>query len=155
MSGYGDIVNIKLLQQLLTPPDEQGNSDSEDEHLPSTGIHKFGNKTLETFILDRIISLTRNKFIGPGDIGTSQQQPTLPSATDHPKKSYINVYEKVADPVAASIEEWQERQEREDTNVLDSRKRPHYQIAYKQDVTTQDVFLQVVFNTNECYQLII
>lgn len=35
-------MNIKLLQQLLTPPDEKDNSDSEDEHLPSTGIHKFG-----------------------------------------------------------------------------------------------------------------
>lgn len=36
----GEFVNIKLLQQLLTLPDQ--NSDSEDEHLPSTGIHKFG-----------------------------------------------------------------------------------------------------------------
>lgn len=45
--------------------------------------------------------------------------------------------------MAVSIEEWQERQEREDSDALDTRKQPHFTIAYKQMVTTQDVFLQV------------
>lgn len=42
MSVFEDINTIKLLQNLLVPPGDDG-SDSEDENLAgSNGIHKFG-----------------------------------------------------------------------------------------------------------------
>lgn len=44
MSIYENVNNIKLLQNLLKSPDEQQSSDSEDEHLPGTGMYKFGNE---------------------------------------------------------------------------------------------------------------
>lgn len=43
-----------------------------------------------------------------------------------------------------SIEEWEEMQIRSDHDALDTRKRPEYKISYKQDVKTEDVFLQVI-----------
>lgn len=43
-----------------------------------------------------------------------------------------------------SIEEWEELQLRSDFDALDTRKRPDYKVTYKQDVKTEDVFLQVI-----------
>lgn len=153
----GDFVNIKLLQQLLTPPNDNENSDSEDEHLPSTGIHKFGiSKFFCKFKTPCIIYFPNT---GPGDIGgNSSQQLKTETASATNSSNYKNVYEKTVDPIAASIEEWDERQKQEDTDALDSRKHPHYTIAYKQMVTTQDVFLQVktilnFYQINQFYQI--
>lgn len=42
-----------------------------------------------------------------------------------------------------SVEEWEEMQLRSDFDELDTRKRPDYTVSYKQDVKTEDVFLQV------------
>lgn len=43
-----------------------------------------------------------------------------------------------------TIEEWEELQIRTDLDALDTRKRPDYTVSYKQDVKTEDVFLQVI-----------
>lgn len=42
-----------------------------------------------------------------------------------------------------SIEEWEELQLRSDFDALDTRRRPEYTVSYKQDVKTEDLFLQV------------
>lgn len=47
MSVFEDINTLKLLQNLLQQPDDD--SDSEDEHLPSCGIHKFGKFLVLSF----------------------------------------------------------------------------------------------------------
>lgn len=44
-----------------------------------------------------------------------------------------------------SIEEWEELQVKSDLDALDTRKRPDYKVSYKQDVKTEDVFLQVKY----------
>lgn len=49
-----------------------------------------------------------------------------------------------------SIEEWEEMQVRTDFDALDTRKRPDYKISYKQDVKTEDVFLQVMMSDILC-----
>lgn len=42
-----------------------------------------------------------------------------------------------------SLEEWQDQQEKEDMDILESRKTPEYTMTYRQAVGTEDVFLQV------------
>lgn len=42
-----------------------------------------------------------------------------------------------------TIEEWEELQVRSDLDELETRKRPDYKVSYKQNVKTEDVFLQV------------
>lgn len=42
-----------------------------------------------------------------------------------------------------TLEAWQEAQEREDADVLETRKCPEYTMTYRQAVGTEDVFLQV------------
>lgn len=79
--------------------------------------------------------------IGPGDI--------LP----HKIKKAGNIVENKNNPRSVpdnvlqspnSIEEWEESQLRSDFDALDTRKRPDYKVTYKQDVKTEDVFLQVI-----------
>lgn len=41
MSLFDNINNIKLLQNLLKPPDESSDSE-DDDRLPPTGSHKIG-----------------------------------------------------------------------------------------------------------------
>ncbi|KAH8405980.1 hypothetical protein KR215_001366 [Drosophila sulfurigaster] len=42
-----------------------------------------------------------------------------------------------------TLEEWEEAQEREDADILESRKCPEYTMTYRQAVGTEDVFLQM------------
>lgn len=46
-------------------------------------------------------------------------------------------------PQPTTLEEWEEAQEREDADVLETRKCPEYTMTYRQAVGTEDVFLQV------------
>jgi len=45
-----------------------------------------------------------------------------------------------------SMEEWQEQQAK-DEEELDTRKKPEYSVAYKQAVTSEDIYLQMGFKT--------
>lgn len=42
-----------------------------------------------------------------------------------------------------SLDEWQALNEREDADILDSRPAPDYDIAYKQSLRTEDIYLQM------------
>lgn len=81
-------------------------------------------------------------LLGPGDIAS------VPTKSYSHKTSQSNENELLcqnspAKQMARSIEEYDELQDYETLNALDSRKRPEYSISYKQSVTPQDVYLQV------------
>ncbi|KAH8307470.1 hypothetical protein KR044_012860 [Drosophila immigrans] len=46
-------------------------------------------------------------------------------------------------PQPVTLEQWEEAQEREDADILESRKCPEYTVTYRQAVGTEDVFLQM------------
>ena len=48
-----------------------------------------------------------------------------------------------AEKVPKSIEEWQQMQEKEDAELLESRKCPEYSMCYRQAVGTEDLYFQV------------
>lgn len=87
------------------------------------------------FILNVCVALK-----GPGDILPSKNKKiedgggnkAIATAPENSKKS------------PNSVEEWEELQLKADFDALDTRKRPEYKISYKQDVKTEDVFLQVM-----------
>lgn len=61
------------------------------------------------------------------------------------------------DPNINSMEEW-EQQQKSDEEFLDTRKQPDYTIAYKQAVTTEDIYLQMGLKTpatSSCEDMII
>jgi len=83
-------------------------------------------------------------YVDPGGIGRSSE----PDSTGKTKKK------KKPNPLATplveeekkqpeSLEQWQEQQEREDNDILETRKSPEYTMTYRQAVGTEDVFLQV------------
>lgn len=82
----------------------------------------------------------------PGSIG-----PQAPGdAAKARGKGKVNLVATPLDePVKAqpqTLEEWQEAQEREDADILETRKCPEYTMTYRQAVGTEDVFLQVGTN---------
>lgn len=170
MSIYENVNNIKLLQNLLKSPDEQQSSDSEDEHLPGTGMYKFGKEPVfcvlqliyKTIRFDETIS-----FQGPGDIkpthrstiqcNTSAKNTRIDS-TASPTSVCAPKNETHSTTTPKSIEEWQDLHEQQDLDALDTRPRPDYQIAYKQNVSTEDVFLQMGCKTgatSSCDEMVI
>lgn len=82
----------------------------------------------------------------PGSIGA----PASSDAAKARKKGKVNlVATPLVEPEKAqprTLEEWQEAQEREDADILESRKCPEYTMTYRQAVGTEDVFLQVGSN---------
>lgn len=83
-------------------------------------------------------------YAGPGDIAKGGK------LNDEKLKKSIkpSPYTKCAQSVATaenpkSIEEWQDQQSKIDDDLLEHRKRPDYRISYKQNVFTEDVFLQM------------
>ncbi|KAM7358780.1 dynein axonemal assembly factor 6 [Cochliomyia hominivorax] len=136
MSVFENPENLKLLQNLLNPQESnEDNSDLED---------------------DEGECLIRNK-INPGSIGpqTSKsfgKNPNKKSPYD-PADTNENLEKQ-----PLNIEEWQERQEQEDREILDTRKTPSYTLAYRQAVGTEDVFLQMGNRTDSsasCEDLVV
>lgn len=62
---------------------------------------------------------------------------------DSPHKSDNNHTNVTKLNAPKSIDDWEKSQENENDDVLETRKRPEYNISYKQRVTTEDLFLQV------------
>ncbi|KAJ6648244.1 Dynein axonemal assembly factor 6 [Pseudolycoriella hygida] len=130
MSFFGDVNTIKLLTNLLKPPDES--SDSEDEiNVASSSVSK----------------------LGPGDIHNKGR------TNVKEQNERINTYEpQKAKQCPTSIEEWEELQLKTDFDALDTRKRPDYKVSYKQDVKTEDEFLQLSNKstaTSSCDEIVI
>lgn len=99
-----------------------------------------------------------------GDDGDFVGLSTLGPASVKPKKSEIKrslenplLKQLEAEPAIASMEEWEQQQVKDD-EMLDTRKQPSYKIAYKQVVTTEDIYLQMGLKTpatSSCEDMII
>ncbi|XP_039489306.1 dynein axonemal assembly factor 6 [Drosophila santomea] len=139
MSIFNHPEQLKMLQDLLNPNQRRGGIDyssSEDEE-ESMVVHK----------------------LNPGAIGRPK---TEDAATKAKKKKKLNplctplVEEEKKLP--ESLEEWQDRQEKEDNDILETRKTPEYTMTYRQAVGTEDVFLQMGNRTGasaSCEDLIV
>ncbi|XP_034480390.1 protein PIH1D3 [Drosophila innubila] len=95
----------------------------------------------------------------PGSIGP---QAAGDAANTSGKKKKVNLLatplKEKEKPQATTLEEWQEAQEREDADILESRKCPEYTMTYRQAVGTEDVFLQMGQRTgasSSCEDLIL
>ena len=120
--------SIVLLKNLFDKCGKENSSDSEEENL------------------------SENPFnAGPGDIKSKKAQ--VKSTIEN---SLIKKIEKKNEN-AKSLDEWEEMQ-KNDSEILDTRKSPEYSITYKQAVTTEDVYLQMGFKTpatSSCEDMII
>ncbi|SPP76063.1 protein PIH1D3 [Drosophila guanche] len=128
MSVFDNPDQLRKLQNLLNPRQTRpgiDNSSSEDED-------------------ESVVRHTRT----PGSIGPQTDAASASSASAKTKKK------KKPNPLATplveeqkkqpdTLEEWQEQQEREDTDILETRKCPEYTMTYSQAVGTEDVFLQM------------
>ncbi|XP_036327340.1 dynein assembly factor 6, axonemal-like [Rhagoletis pomonella] len=117
MSLFENPDSIRMLRDLLTPPEERDNSDTDNDDEPIA---------------------RRNNFT-PANIGSKC------SGEDKQKQVRTEALEQ---PVPTSIEEWQEQQERQDAEILETRKRPEYSMTYRQAVGTEDLYLQMGNRTN-------
>ncbi|CAD7005430.1 protein PIH1D3 [Ceratitis capitata] len=116
MSLFENPDNIRMLRDLLTPPEERDNSDTdEDEPVAST-------------------QAKRTNFT-PAHFGNSCSSDKQAAKTGER-------------PQPTNIEEWQKQQEQEDNEILERRKRPEYNMTYRQAVGTEDLYLQMGNRTN-------
>ncbi|XP_022211319.2 dynein assembly factor 6, axonemal [Drosophila obscura] len=86
----------------------------------------------------------------PGSIGPQTEAAAASSAQAKTKKKKNKKPNPLATPLVEeqkkqpdTLEEWQEQQEREDNDILETRKCPEYTMTYSQAVGTEDVFLQM------------
>ncbi|XP_020798250.1 protein PIH1D3 [Drosophila serrata] len=124
MSIFDNPEQLRQLQNLLNPNQRRPGveySSSEDEED----------------------SMVVNKMT-PGGIGPSKTPGFSTKAKSKKKPNPLHtplVEEQKKQP--ENLEEWQLQQEREDNDILDSRKTPEYTMTYRQAVGTEDVFLQM------------
>ena len=118
MSSFGDVTSIKLLKNLFDQcrEDEDRSSDSDGDYGASSSA----------------------SGLGPGNI--------KPKRKDGGKKLENSLLMKI-EPEAPpqSMEEF-EKFSKMDEELLDTRKQPEYSVMYKQAVTSEDIYLQVMTN---------
>ncbi|XP_017109480.2 dynein axonemal assembly factor 6 [Drosophila bipectinata] len=125
MSIFDNPEQLRALQNLLNPCQRRRGgidcSSSEDED-ESMVVHK----------------------LNPGGIGPPKTG-SAPGKTKSKKKAnpYITPLVEEEKKQPETLEQWQEQQEREDNDILESRKTPEYTMTYRQAVGTEDVFLQM------------
>lgn len=113
-----DFCNISALKNLLDQCKEDKSADSDTD---SDGEDAVPRKSSNSF--------------GPGSIGNKR-------TIEVPENSVMKKLDKLEVDGPKNLEEWEEL-EKEDEDILDSRKVPEHSIAYKQGVTTEDVYLGV------------
>ncbi|EDW41485.1 protein PIH1D3 [Drosophila sechellia] len=124
MSIFDHPEQLKMLQGLLNPNQRRGGIDyssSEDEE--------------ESMVVNKL---------NPGTIGRPNGEDGTAKAKKKKKPNpvctpLVEEVKKQPD----SLEEWQDQQEKEDMDILESRKTPEYTMTYRQAVGTEDVFLQM------------
>lgn len=125
---YSDFNTIHLLKNLFDQCQENNESDSDSEG---------NNASCSTF--------------GPGNIKKSNKS-QIKSTLENPLLKKIE-----NDNNIKSLEMW-EKLQKDDEELLDTRKEPEFSIAYKQVVTTEDIFLQNNLKTaatSSCEDMII
>ncbi|KAH8378696.1 hypothetical protein KR009_000785 [Drosophila setifemur] len=139
MSPFDNPDQMRQLQNLLNPCQTRAGIDcssSEDED-ESMVVHK----------------------LNPGGIGPPKTG-AAPAKTKGKKKTNLlaTPLEPEQKKQPATLEQWQAQQEREDQDVLETRKSPEYTMTYRQAVGTEDVFLQMGNRTSSsasCEDLIL
>lgn len=92
--------------------------------------------------------------IGPGNINQSHVQTNSTTQTC----STTTFDNGNAPRPPASIEEWHQLHDEDDSDALETRASPDFDIAYKQNVSTEDVFLQMgnkTAATSSCDEMVI
>uniref|UniRef100_A0A1I8QDI4 PIH1D1/2/3 CS-like domain-containing protein n=1 Tax=Stomoxys calcitrans TaxID=35570 RepID=A0A1I8QDI4_STOCA len=134
MSLFENVENLKLLRNLLNPQDSRDDgSDLEEDGEP----------------------LLKEKW-NPGCLGPQQTTKSLEAFAS--PYAPLKPDEVEAKHQPSTLEEWQEQQELEDSNILDTRKSPEYSMTYRQAVGTEDVYLQISNRTNSsasCEDLVV
>ncbi|XP_017040308.1 dynein axonemal assembly factor 6 [Drosophila ficusphila] len=124
MSIFDHPDQLKMLQDLLNPNQRRGGIDyssSEDEE--------------ESMVARKL---------NPGSIGPGGAANTSAKAKRKKKpNAYATPLVEEEKKQPTNLEEWQDQQEREDNDILETRKSPEYTMTYRQAVGTEDVFLQM------------
>ncbi|EDV97327.1 dynein axonemal assembly factor 6 [Drosophila grimshawi] len=124
MSVFDNPDQLRQLEELLNPRRTRGgiecSSSSEDEG-ESLVVHK------QT----------------PGSIGPQAAGAASKSGGKKKPNLVATPLEEPPKSQPATLEEWQDAQEREDADILETRKCPEYTMTYRQAVGTEDVFLQM------------
>jgi dynein assembly factor 6, axonemal len=127
--AFGDGNSIHLLKNLFDQCQKEGNeSDSDDDG-------DFPNHTAS---------------LGPASIKPKKSE--IKSTLENPLLQQLE-----PDRGVTSLEEFEQLQAR-DEELLDARKSPYYSIAFKQAVTTEDMFLQMGLKTpatSSCEDMVI
>lgn len=133
---------LMQLQKLLRDPDEEVDSDGEDCGPPRRGgVDQLG----EWEVKMNAFEYSSDWFTGPGDIGPKKQSKKsakLDAETAARRERYAPI-KKTEEKRPATMEEWEEMQEKENNEIIETRKRPKYTVLYKQAVKTEDIYLQV------------
>lgn len=128
--AYEDVNSIRLLKNLFDQCRVDGEIDSSD-------------------------SGDDGDFVGLSTLGPASVKPKKSEIKRSLENPLLNQLE--AEPAIASMEEWEQQQVKDD-EMLDTRKQPSYKIAYKQVVTTEDIYLQMGLKTpatSSCEDMII
>ncbi|XP_011204730.2 dynein axonemal assembly factor 6 [Bactrocera dorsalis] len=125
MSLFENPESIRMLRDLLTPPEERDNSDTDDDEPVAGDSKQCNNFTPAHFGSSN------------GNAGGSKQKQAQQGGQT-PERSAL----------PTSIEEWQKQQEQEDNEILETRRRPEYSMTYRQAVGTEDLYLQMGNRTN-------
>ncbi|XP_058985483.1 dynein axonemal assembly factor 6-like [Musca domestica] len=139
MSLFENIEHLKLLRNLLNPEDSKDDgSDLEEEGEPLIKQN-----------------LNPGNLVPPHANAAGEQTKTF-------KSPYAPLEEddklKSNSKQPSTIEEWHEQQEREDVDILESRKCPEYRMTYRQAVGTEDIYLAMGNRTNasaSCEDLVV
>lgn len=118
MDFFENVNNLKMLQNLLNPTENQ--SDSEEEEAGETDA-KYTTCLAKNVTFEPI---KKNAYQPASDVHQNRLK--------EPK----------------TMDEWEQQQKTKNDEELDGRERPDYTIKYKQSVNTEDVFLQMANKTS-------
>ena len=115
-----DIVDVKLLQNLLYPKkEEEDSSESDDEQ--------------RCLMKPRDVEPSESRKISATKTGE------IPSTSN----SYLKLIPVEEQNKPQTIEDWEQQEAEANESLLESRPRPEYKIVYQQEVTPEDVYLQM------------
>ncbi|KAH8269939.1 hypothetical protein KR018_000058 [Drosophila ironensis] len=124
MSIFDNPEQLRALRDLLNPRTRRGGqacSSSEDED--------------ESMVASKL---------NPGSIGAPQPGGSTGKAKGKNEQNpYVTPLLEEEKQQPKTLEQWEEQQEREDKDILETRKSPEYTMTYRQAVGTEDVFLQM------------
>ncbi|KAH8369574.1 hypothetical protein KR093_000200 [Drosophila rubida] len=152
MSLFDNPDQLRQLQDLLNPKanrrrggvacSSDSSSEDEDESLVASSRQSKSTRKTVGWRFLQLKFATRN--VAPGSIGPqSAGDATKPGGRRKKVNLVATPLVETEKPQPTTLEEWEEAQEREEADILESRKCPEYTMTYRQAVGTEDVFLQI------------